>query len=65
MGNTYSNKFSKKIAENEFDVRKYIFSLTEVQTEGEDNSNEVSSDQDEELKQSSNNRGRANSHFRI
>ena len=64
MGNTYSNKFTKKIDENEFDVRKYLFSLTEVQTEGEDNSNDVLNSREEELKQMPENLARTNRSFR-
>ena len=57
--------FSARIDENTFDVRKYLFALTEVQTMDEDNSNGVSESKARALRQSSNIRAQRNVFFRL
>ena len=65
LGKYTLKKFSARIDENTFDVRKYLFALTEVQTIDEDNSNEVSESKARELRASSNLRNERNIFFRL
>ena len=64
MGKWILNKFSAKIEENTFDIRKYLFSLKEVQPIDDKPENRISEERLRELRNSSRNRHQG-FHFRL
>ena len=64
MGKWMLNKFSAKIEENTFDIRKYLFSLKEVQPIDDKPENRISEERLRELRNSSRNRHQG-FHFRL
>ena len=67
FGKWVLNKFSTRVEENTFDIRKYIFhmSLTEADLEEERASDQVIEDRQRELRQSSKNRKDNLIHFKL
>ena len=65
MGKWILNKFSARVDENIFDVRKYLFSLKEVQTEDSKSSAETPNRRSEELRETFQSRHTKSIDFRL
>lgn len=67
MGKWILNKFSTRVEENTFDIRKYLFKLSLTEPESTDNmmSDEISQNKERELRLCSKNRKRNGVHFKL
>ena len=65
IGKWILDKFSTRVEENTFDIRKYLFSMSKVDSTDETAINKTSRDMAIKLKESSNSRERRGIHFRL
>ena len=65
MGKWILDKFSTRVEENTFDIRKYLFSMSKVKLEDDTVNVQRSRNMEERLLESSNNRGMIDVHFKL
>ena len=65
MGKWILDKFSTRVEENTFDIRKYLFSMSKVKLEDDTVNVQRSRNMEKRLLESSNNRGMIDVHFKL
>ena len=65
MGKWILDKFSTRVEENTFDIRKYLFSMSKIKLEDDTANRQRSRNIEKRLLESSNNRGNIDVHFKL